>query len=101
MGTSTDRLGLAALGRHDRDRQGVRRFGGEHDRLAIRRVARLGGPTLRRLRLATEQGGLLTLLTDDCGVAFLPDGTIVAADNRAGHFSRWLANRDGSTSRTD
>lgn len=47
--------------------------------------------SLRGLRLATGQGGRLVLLTDACHVAFLPDGRIVAADNRAGHLTRWLA----------
>jgi len=47
--------------------------------------------SLRGLLLATEQGGRLVLLTDACHVAFLPDGRIVAADNRAGHLTRWLA----------
>lgn len=44
-------------------------------------------------RLISREGNRLILLTRQCEVAFLPDGTIVAAENVDGRLSRWVVER--------
>ena len=41
--------------------------------------------------LVSLNGKELSLLTDNCVVAILPDGSYVAGEDKSGRFSRWLA----------
>lgn len=47
--------------------------------------------SLKNKELANvDRNGNIYLLTDGCQVAILPDGRIVAAENKTGRLSRWL-----------
>ena len=44
---------------------------------------------LKATGLVYVENNKLKLLTDECQCVFLPDGRVVAADNRSGRLSRW------------
>jgi hypothetical protein len=55
------------------------------------------GPFLERLRVeglaALDESGVLRLLTHECTVAVLPDGSWVAGENVTGRLTRWVLKR--------
>jgi hypothetical protein len=57
----------------------------------------LASPFLRRIELegiaAVDESGILRLLTQQCAVAVLPDGSWVAAENSTGRLTRWAARK--------
>ncbi|MNY56260.1 hypothetical protein D3C86_1923190 [compost metagenome] len=50
---------------------------------------------LKSTGLVFIEGGKLKLLTDKCQCAVLPNGKIVAGENKSGRFTRWF-NREAA-----